>query len=512
MINHLVVLAILVPMMTATTLLLWPTKSFAVRRLISFLGVAALLLVLFRLSEHISEFGTLIYQLGGWSAPFGITLLADRATLLFLWVTGFLALAAVLFAMRGEDGKGRRFHALFHFQLMGINGAFVAADLFNLFVFFEVLLIASYSLLMHGVGKQRTRAALHYVILNLMGSSLFLIALGMIYAGLGSLNMAHVSLLVSDVSGNNEVLVRGAGYLLLMVFGLKGGLLPLMFWLPRTYAAALGAVGALFAIMTKVGIYAMWRVFNLLFGSEAGGLEAMISPWLYPLAIMTMVMASMGIFASRSLSQMATWLVVLSAGTLMVVVSWHDQLVSGAGLFYLIQSTWVVAALFLVTALIRQQSGKEGDQYRAQVVQPSKGVSVLFFIAALACIGLPPLSGFFAKLQLLSGSFELAGGPLFWLILLLSSLMMLIGFSRAASSIFWRREPGKSMSLDRRAILSVSVLLAGSVLLVVFMEGAMTFTAMAAQDFHDVQAYRSALLPVEMLGGDSGADVMEQVQ
>ena len=180
MTSHLTILPVLVPLTTAIMLMLWPARNYAGRRAISLAGAVALLMVVLALLEEVLESGSQPYYLGDWPAPFGIVLLADRASALLLLTTAVLALAALLFSLRGEDGRGRRYHALFHFQLMGINGAFLAADLFNLFVFFEVLLIASYSLLMHGTGKARTRAALHYVILNLTGSRLFLIALGMI--------------------------------------------------------------------------------------------------------------------------------------------------------------------------------------------------------------------------------------------------------------------------------------------------------------------------------------------
>src|SRR5690606_16477118 len=197
-------------------------------------------------------------------SPFGIVLVLDRLSALMLALTALLAVPVLWFACRGDDRRGPNFHALFQFQLMGINGAFLTGDLFNLFVFFEVLLIASYALLMHGQGKARAKAGLHYVVLNLAGSSLFLFGLGLMYAATGTLNMADVGRLVSNGAVSSPLLLQVSAALLLIVFALKAAVLPLSFWLPGAYAAASAPVAALFAIMTKIGLYAIWRLWPLL--------------------------------------------------------------------------------------------------------------------------------------------------------------------------------------------------------------------------------------------------------
>ena len=266
MIQHLASLPILLPMLAAVILLLPPCgKSVKIRRYAS----NAMALITFAVSVfllmHIYNTGISVYAIGDWSAPFGIVLVADNLSTLLVALTSFLGLGAILYGSAGDDEKGSFYHPLVHFLVLGVNGAFLTGDLFNLFVFFEVLLIASYALLMHGGDKQNTRAALQYVILNLVGSSVFLIGLGILYGVLGTLNIADMAQKVSQLNGDDVFIAKAGGLLLLIVFALKGALLPLHLWLPNTYASAKPVVAALFAIMTKVGVYAMLRVYTVIF-------------------------------------------------------------------------------------------------------------------------------------------------------------------------------------------------------------------------------------------------------
>ncbi|OUS36230.1 cation:proton antiporter, partial [Oleispira antarctica] len=265
--QHLPIFPILLPMLAAVFMLLPPLSNsitrhrvFAITVMVTLVITSALLL----LTSH--QQGIQMYVLGGWQPPFGITLVADRLSTLMVLLTSVLGLGALLYACAGDDNEGMFFHPLFMFQIMGVNGAFLTGDIFNLFVFFEVLLIASYALLIHGGGKQKTKVNVHYVILNLVGSSIFLFALGILYGTLGTLNIADMANKVRLLGENEQALVKAGGLLLLVVFGLKSALLPLHFWLPKTYAAASAPVAALFAIMTKVGIYSILRVHTVVFG------------------------------------------------------------------------------------------------------------------------------------------------------------------------------------------------------------------------------------------------------
>ncbi len=244
---------------------------------------------------------------------------------------------------------------------MGLNGAFLTADLFNLFVFFEVLLIASYGLLLHGGGAARLKAAIHYVGFNLAGSALFLVAVALLYGITGTLNMADLAQRVAALGPDQAALVRAAALLLIVVFGVKAALLPLYFWLPDTYRAASAPVAALFAIMTKVGVYCVARVTTLIFGDDAGVATDVADPWLPWLAIGTLALAALGTLAAVRLRTLVSYLVIASAGTLLLAIGLGSAATLSAALFYLVNSTLVAAALFLLVDSIASGRGEADD-------------------------------------------------------------------------------------------------------------------------------------------------------
>ncbi|TBU94685.1 monovalent cation/H+ antiporter subunit D [Phytopseudomonas dryadis] len=490
--NHALILPILLPLFVGSFLLIRSRLSLTSKRWISLLATWALLPISAWLVLQ-ADGGTLqVYALGNWQAPFGIVLMLDRLAALMLLVTAVLAGFAVLYAVRGDDERGPNFHALLQFQLLGINGAFLTGDLFNLFVFFEILLIASYSLLVYGGGPARIRAGMHYVVLNLVGSAFFLIGVGMLYGLLGTLNMADLALQVAAADADRAPLLAAAGYLLLIVFGLKGAILPLYFWLPNAYAAATAPVAALFAIMTKVGLYAIIRVFTLIFGAEAGGLANLILPWLWPLAMLTLAAGVVGALAARNLQVMLGYLVIVSVGTLLAGVSLGSAQGLSATLFYLIHSSWVCGALFLLADLLARQRGELGAALRKgpALLRPLL-LGGLFFAAAISVAGLPPFPGFLGKLMLLRSVENWQQALQLWPVLLVGGLGMVIALARAGSTLFWRStgEPSPSAEFDRVRALAVLGLLACSPLLVVAAQPVHDYVQAAAQQLLDVDSY-----------------------
>jgi multicomponent K+:H+ antiporter subunit D len=444
------------------------------------------------------EQGTQLYILGGWQPPFGIVLVADRLSTMMVLLTSVLGLGAQLYACAGDDKAGMYFHPLFLFQIMGINGAFLTGDLFNLFVFFEVLLIASYALLIHGGGKQKTKANVHYVILNLVGSSIFLFALGIIYGTVGSLNIADVAVKVRLLGEHEQALAKAGGLMLLVVFGLKAAMLPLHFWLPKTYAAAGAPVAALFAIMTKVGVYSILRVHTVIFGEDAGALASIAIPWLWPLGLLTLVMGAVGVLASPNLRTTAANLVIVSIGTLIVAIAMQRESATAAALYYIMHTTLITGALFLLADLISKQRGQAEDRYViARKMKHGKVIGIAFFMAALVVVGLPPFSGFIGKvliLQAAEGMNEIA-----WVypIVLVASLVSLMAISRAGTTIFWRHS-GESTNDEPIApvkLVAIALLLSTSPLLVVFGGPVTDFTNQAAAQLHDTTQSVDALLP-----------------
>jgi multicomponent K+:H+ antiporter subunit D len=397
-------------------------------------------------------------------------LVFDRLAALMLFTTAVLASAALLYACRGDDRQGLYFHPLFQFQLLGINGAFLTGDLFNLFVFFEILLIASYALLLHGHGAQRSKAGQHYLLLNLLGSGLFLIAVGTLFGMTGSLNMADMAQRIAGADADSAPVIAAGGLLLLLVFALKAALLPVYFWLPRAYAQTSAPVAALFAIMTKVGIYSIIRVYTQLFGNDAGLLANLAWPWLLPLALATILLGSIGALAAHRLQKMVAYLVVVSAGTLLAAVALNTPAVLAGALYYLLHSTWIAAGLFLLVDMIAQQRGTVAGELRNAPPMGQAGLlGGLFFIAAIAVAGLPPLSGFIGKLFILQGAGNSSQGYWLWAIVLLGSLLVTVTLARAGTQVFWRVDdrPAQAAPIDALKLAACIALLACSVLLVI---------------------------------------------
>ncbi len=469
--NHLPILPVLLPMFVGALLLLIARTRMSVKRGLSITATLLQLPLAAALLMQAGQ-GTEVYAAGNWIPPYGIVLVVDRLAAFMLLVTAVLGAAAVIFASRGDDGIGRNFHSLFQFQLMGINGAFLTGDLFNLFVFFEILLIASYALLLHGAGASRVRAGLHYVLLNLFGSALFLIGVGTLYGVLGTLNMADLSLRVAQVAPEDAPLVAAAGMLLLVVFGLKAAMFPLYFWLPRAYASATAPVAALFAIMTKVGLYSILRVYSLLFGEGAGDLAYLASDWLWPIALVTIALGAIGALAASTLSGLVAYLVVLSVGILLAGVAIGNQAALTGALYYLAHSTWISGALFLLAGILGRMRGPRfGVHLRAGPRLPmGLLLSALFFISAISVVGMPPLSGFVGKVLLLGAAGMTAQAAWLYATVLGAGLVVLVAMSRAGSTLFWRHDPAPTAGepLDRVRLLAMAALLLTSPLMVLF--------------------------------------------
>ena len=482
--NHLTILPILIPMLTGILLLLPPLRTTLTRQRLFALCAAGVNLLVALALINLSSTGEIsLYALGDWRPPYGIVLVADRLSTLMLLLTALLLFAGLLYASTGQDETGRYFYPLMMFQALGINGAFLTGDIFNLFVFFEILLIASYSLLIHGGGKHKTRAAVHYVLLNLVGSAIFLFALGVIYGSIGSLNMADMAVRVRELSGAELQLAKVGGLLLLVVFGLKAAMLPLQFWLPRTYATAAGSVVALFAILTKVGVYCLLRVHGMIFGDYAGEIADLIQPWLWGTAVLTIAIGAIGVLSSPSLKRLAGHLVIVSVGTLLSALAINTPSAISAALYYAAHSTLMGAALFLLSEMIAEQRGSALDMIvRSRPVAQPVAIGITFFVTALALIGMPPFSGFIGKLMVLQSAETNLQMIWTWSTLLVATLLALIAFSRAGSTIFWRSKGKNSDPAvgSRTKFAAIWLLLLAAPLMSLFAGPIVDFTSATA--------------------------------
>jgi multicomponent K+:H+ antiporter subunit D len=483
--NHLVIFPVLIPFFIAV-IMLFPSLSNSLKkqRVLTIATNLLMVIVAFILLFKVKEHGIQVYALGDWTAPFGIVLVADVFSVLMVCLSAILGLAVTLYASAGEDKTGVFFHPLIMFQLMGINGAFLTGDAFNLFVFFEVLLIASYSLMIHGGGKKRTQANIHYVFLNLIGSSLFLFALGTLYGTLGTLNFADMADKIPLLSDNQLLITKSGALLLLVVFGLKAAMLPLHFWLPKAYSSTSAPVAALFAIMTKVGIYSIWRVHGVMFGDQAGELANIALPWLWPIALLTIAIGAISVLASQSLRILCSNLVIVSVGTLLVTICLNTVQATTAGIYYLIHSTVACAAMFLLAGLIQQQRGKAEDRFVSARAMPQAGkLGFVFSLLAIGLIGMPPLSGFVGKALILQ-SVTIANQAIWvWPLILGSGLIALIALSRAGTSLFWRTHGENTSALKGHPsqYLAIGLLVSILALMVIFGGTVTDYAQLAAQ-------------------------------
>jgi multicomponent K+:H+ antiporter subunit D len=499
--NHWIAAPLLLPPLVGAIMIISMRHHLDLARIFSVASISLLLGISVWLLFESSGGAVQSYELGAWPAPFGIVLVLDRLAAVMVALTAVIALGVVLYAIgSGWDRRGRHFHALLQFQLMGIFGAFLTGDLFNLFVFFEVLLIASYGLVIHGAGKRRLQAGLQYVVYNLLGSTLFLFALGAIYAVTGTLNMADLAVRVAEIPEANTGLIRVAAVLLLLVFAVKSALIPLHFWLPATYAEAPGPVAALFAIMTKVGVYAILRVFSLIFGPGVAATSGLTDWLLLPAAALTLALGTLGVLGAGTLGRIAAFATVGSVGTLMIAVSYLSPQTTTAALYYVLHSTLASAALFLVVDLVRAGRAQGLDGLSPAPPMARSGlVSSLYFASAIALAGLPPLSGFIGKLLILSAVRGEDSVWVIWTLILVSSLLLVIGFTRAGIAVFWdtRDDAADDEAVEAYsglALASVFGLFGVIVIITVFAQPVMAFLSDTAQQIHDPRSYIEAVI------------------
>ncbi|MEP9399732.1 monovalent cation/H+ antiporter subunit D [Mesorhizobium sp. KR2-14] len=461
--DHLVIMPVLLPLVAGALLMLYDERRHFLKSIINLASTLLLVVVAVKLVRLADTSEASVYLLGNWPAPFGIVLVLDRLSALMLMVTSLLALASLVFALARWHKAGAHFHTLFQFLLMGVNGAFLTGDLFNLFVFFEVMLAASYGLVLHGSGPARVKAGMHYVAVNLAASFLFLIGVSLIYGVTGTLNMADLAVRIGELSGRDRTLLEAGAAILGVAFLVKAGMWPLSYWLPNAYSVAAAPVAAIFTLLSKVGIYVLLRLSLLLFGVQAGDSAGFGSNLLIVGGMATIVFGTVGVLASQAMARLASFSVLISSGTLLAAVGMSAVDVTAGALFYLVSSTVTVGALFLLIELIEREQNPAADILAVtaeafgdedeEAVEDRVGVAfpgalailgVCFAICGLLLAGLPPLSGFIAKLALLSAILDTGGAAgisapawILTTLVVLSGLAALLAMSRFGIRMFW---------------------------------------------------------------------------
>ena len=536
---HLMLAPIILPMLMAALMLLLKEEQQSIKVVLNIGATALGLLVAIALLVWADQAGSSttlgVYLPGNWQAPFGIVLALDRLTALMLVLTSSIALAASVFAAARWHKAGVHFHPLFQLQLMGLSGAFLTADLFNLFVFFEIMLAASYGLLLHGSGRLRVQAGLHYIAINLAASSLFLIGVSMLYGITGTLNMADLAQAIPNVSSADRGLLHTAAGILATAFLIKAALWPLNFWLVPAYSAATAPVGALFALMTKVGIYTILRLWTLMFSSEAGESAAFGSMWLIAGGMVTMVFGGIGTLAATRLTHLAGYAAILSSGTLLAAIGFGQNMLTAGLLYYLPSSTLAVAILFMLADIMDRWRNdgsltdfedEEAPFLSAELV-PTQGLNLdenervligraipasaaflglAFIMCTLVVAGLPPLSGFIGKFAMLTnlinpmGLGQSAGyqaGQWGWVLLTLmisTGLFALIALTRAGIRHFWATHERGTPELRVAEGLPIAALMALCIVLTVKADHVMQYTQNAANALHAPGTYIQAVM------------------
>lgn len=513
--HHLVIVPIVLPLVTSGMLLLLPEQRRDVKGAIALAALIALLVAAVALVQRADTAAPSVYQLGNWPAPFGIVLVADRLSALMVLLATLLGLAAQLFSLARWDRAGPRFHSLLLLMMMGVNGAFLTGDLFNLFVFFEVFLAASYGLALHGAGVARVQASLHYIVVNLTASMLFLIGAALIYGVTGTLNLADLAQRIPAVPAADRALLEAGASALGIAFLIKAGAWPLCFWLPRTYGAASAPAAALFAILTKAGIYAVLRIWLLFFGESSGASAGFGQWWLVAGGLLTLAVGAVGVFGAQELTRLAGFSLIASSGTLLAAIGAGYAAVSAAALYYLVASTLGVSALYLLIELVERGRAPGADvlaitaeafgsfeaEEEEEVGEAIPATWALLGLSFLACAlvlaGLPPLPGFVAKVALLDAL--LAPSPIgiaAWAMLVLlmfSGLATVVATSRTGVRIFWAtdRPPPRVQAIEMAPIL---LLLACSLALTVQAGPVMRYLDDAARALHAPRDYLDAVL------------------
>ena len=516
--EHLVIAPIVLPLAFGALLLLLDERRHAAKALVSIVSFSLLLLAAIALLAAADAPATVVYRLGAWPAPFGIVLVADRLSAAMVLLTAILGMAALLFSLARWHRAGPRFHALMQFLLMGLDGAFLTGDVFNLFVFFELFLAASYGLALHGSGTMRVRASLHYVVINLSASSLFLIGASLLYGTAGTLNMADLAARAAQVADSDRMLFEAGAAILGIAFLVKAGMWPLCFWLPSTYAAAGAPVAAMFAILSKVGIYAVLRTWLLLFGEGSGASAGFGGAGLVYGGMATIAFGAIGVLASQHLTHVAGFSLLVSAGTLLAAVGTGQSAVTAAALYYLFVSTLGVGALYLLIELVERLREPGADMLAVTAEafgdadvepEPEEEVGVAipaamallgfsFVACALLLAGLPPLPGFVAKFALLSAWLqpESISIPAWGMacLLTLSGLAATIAMGRAGVRIFWASHEQIVPRVRLIEMAPVALLLALCLSLTLQAGPAMRYFEQAAKALHDPHGYVEEVL------------------
>ncbi|NMO98212.1 Na+/H+ antiporter subunit D [Paenibacillus lemnae] len=490
--NNLVVLPLLIPLLTAVVLI-FLFKKVQLQRWISLVSLLINIVVAALLVGQVSEKGIQTLYMGGWLPPYGIVFVADMFSALLVLTTLAAAAGCLLYAFRtvGEKREKYYFYPFLQFLLAGVIGSFMTGDLFNLFVCFEVMLISSYVLIVLGGSRRQLRETLKYILINILSSALFVASMAILYGTIGTLNMAHISVRVAEAQQGGMLNI--ISIMFLIVFALKAGLF-LFYWLPGSYSVPPTAVIALFgALLTKVGLYAVIRTFTLMFYHDQGFTHTIIA-WM---AAATMILGGIGAAAYKDVHRILNYNVILSVGFIAFGLSVATRESLDGTVLYLIHDMIAKALLFILGGMMISAANSSHLDQMGGLIKKYPAVGWMFFVLALALVGIPPLSGFTGKVLMVSGGIE---GGQFWLtaVAVMSSLMVLYSLIRVFMGAFWREDP--MLPVTERKKWPVSVYVSAGALFIIVIglglgaEWVYSFASQAGEVLSNPSIYIDAVL------------------
>jgi Formate hydrogenlyase subunit 3/Multisubunit Na+/H+ antiporter, MnhD subunit len=542
LLHHLPVMPIVVPLLAGALMLFLSEARRAARATIALTSMVvqlavggALLYLASDAAPHVWSEGIGVYRIGNWPSPFGIVLVVDRLSALMVTLGASLGFCVLVYTIARWDRPGQPFHSLLQFLMMGLNGAFLTGDLFNLFVFFEVLLAASYGLVLRGTGATRVKEGLHYIVVNLVASFMFLIGVSMVYGIAGTLNMAELTGRVAALSPADRALFDVGGAILGIAFLVKAGSWPLNLWLPGTYSVALAPIAASFAMLTKVGVYAVLRVGTLMSHDQAAA--SLLGPALFYIGLATLVAGTIGMLSALHLARLVSHSLIVSTGIMLAALGLGIESLTPPVLFYLIVSVLTSGAFFLLTGMTERTRARDSAIATAMHDEPREtpalpyyvafgvrepdpygtdeevGVAIpaamaflglMFVCCVLLVTGLPPLPGFVAKFTLLStaiGEAAAAGmtKPV-WVLtaaVLATGLAGAIALTRIGMSLFWTVTERTTPRLHVLEAAPVALLVLVCLTLGAAAGPVMGYLESTARSLHDPQTYIRTVLAAE---------------
>lgn len=476
------------------SLLFW--NNLAIQKILAVLLSGLLLMTNIILLDVVLRYGIQTYQLGNWIAPFGITFVIDVFSAVMLVMAGLIGLMVMIYSLAAIDEKRAAFgfYPLTLVLLMGVCGSFSTGDIFNLFVWFEVMMMASFVLIALGGERRQIEGAVKYIILNLLASALFLSATAIAYGLTGTLNMADLAIQLQSIQPAG--IVTTLALLFLIAFGIKSAIFPLFFWLPASYHTPPVAVTALFSgLLTKVGVYAIVRVFTLLFTQEFGFLH----PLLLWIAGFTMVTGVLGAAAQYDFRRLLSFHIISQIGYLVMGLGLFSLASISAMLYFMVHVIVAKSALFMVSGLVNLSEGTYNLKKMGGLYHSRPGLAILFLLPALSLAGLPPLSGFFGKLGLIQGSLGLGEYGII-AVSLAVSLLTLFSMIKIWTEVFWKSAPqgnrtGPKLKNSWAMWAPVLILASLTVLFGVFAEPVYRVVEQASAQLLNPQLYIQAVLP-----------------